>query len=92
MAVFRWPCERRRKTRKMWPIFLEGYREVRPLGEADEAATPFFVCARELWHVALHAGGGRRWGYGWNVMNDRYLDDKLGFLRKWARKHLGLRA
>jgi Ser/Thr protein kinase RdoA (MazF antagonist) len=94
VAVFRWPLERqrRRKPRKLWPVFLEGYREVRPLGEADEAATAFFVCARELWHIALHVGGGPRWGYGWNAMNERYLDDKMGFLRKWARRHLGLRA
>jgi beta-lactamase family protein len=66
--------------------------EIRPLGEADEAATAFFVCARELWHLALHVGNGRRWGYGWNAFNDRYLDHKMGFLRKWARRHLGVRA
>src|SRR5205814_764526 len=88
VAVFRWPCEQDRKARKCWPAFLEAYREIRPLGEADEAATAFFDCARELWHLALHVGNGRRWGYGWNAFNDRYLDHKMGFLRTWARRHL----
>jgi Ser/Thr protein kinase RdoA (MazF antagonist) len=91
VAVFRWPCEWEHKARTLWPAFLEGYRGVRPLGAADEAATAFFVCARELWHLGLHVGNGAHWGYGWNAFNDRYLDRKFGFLRKWARRHLGLR-
>jgi Ser/Thr protein kinase RdoA (MazF antagonist) len=90
-AVFRWPAEWNRRTRKAWPAFLEGYRGVRAFGEADEAAVPLFVCARELWHLALHVGGGPKWGYAWNVLNDRYLDGKMRFQRRWARKHLGVR-
>jgi Ser/Thr protein kinase RdoA (MazF antagonist) len=91
VAVFRWPLEWQRKATSRWPAFLEGYRGHRQLAEVDEAATHLFVAARELWHIWLHVGGGPKWGYGWNALDDGYLDRKIGFLRRWSARHLGLR-
>jgi len=65
---------------------LNGYRSARTLSPADEAAVPLFVAARELWILGLHARTAPDRGHGWNVLDEGYLDRRLGFLRRSAAK------
>jgi len=39
--------------RPHWRAFLDGYREVRPLGENDIAAAPYLAAALELWGIQV---------------------------------------
>lgn len=66
---------------RLLPNFLRGYREVRPIGEADIQATWYFVAIRQVWLLGLHTGNGQDWGFGW--MNDPYFDQALKFFREW---------
>jgi Ser/Thr protein kinase RdoA (MazF antagonist) len=81
IAVFRWAARGSGKEKERWPHFLRGYREVRPISEADIQATPYFVAIRQIWLLGLHAGNGQDWGFGW--MDDQYFDEEIKFLREW---------
>ncbi len=39
--------------RPHWRAFLDGYREVRPLGDNDIAAAPYLAAASELWGIQI---------------------------------------
>src|SRR5579885_3492383 len=57
---------------RRWAAYLEGYRSLRPIGEADLAAVPLFVAARAIWLRGLHAANTADWGRSW--LNDAYWD------------------
>ena len=86
IAVFRWRWGDDEAGDRRWAAFLEGYRSVRPIGEADIAAVPFFVVARAIWLRGLHAANTADWGRSW--LNDAYWDRLLKGLREWQAKHL----
>ena len=87
IAVFRWRWGDDETGDARWTAFLEGYRSLRPIGEADLAAVPLFVAARAIWLRGLHAGNTADWGRSW--LNDSYWDRLLKGLREWQEKHLG---
>ncbi|MFZ6026183.1 MAG: phosphotransferase enzyme family protein [Chloroflexota bacterium] len=79
MAVFRWCARLSEKEPIWWEPYLRGYREVRPLRDADVQAIPYFVAARYFWHIGLHTGNAYDWGYGW--LNDGYFDRAIKNLK-----------
>src|SRR5215468_4279338 len=85
IAVFRWRWGDDEAGEARWAAFLEGYRSLRPIGEADLAAVPLFVAARAIWLRGLHAANTADWGRSW--LNDGYWDRLLKGLREWQRKH-----
>src|SRR5215472_5935387 len=86
IAVFRWRWGDDEAGDRRWAAFLEGYRSVRPIGEADLGAVPLFVAARAIWLRGLHAGNTADWGRSW--LNDAYWDRLLKGLREWEARHL----
>jgi Ser/Thr protein kinase RdoA (MazF antagonist) len=81
IAVFRWGARGRSKEQERWPHFLRGYREVRPISEADLHATLYFVAIRQFWLLGLHASNGEDLGFGF--MDDQYFDWTIKFFREW---------
>jgi Ser/Thr protein kinase RdoA (MazF antagonist) len=86
IAVFRWRWGEDAAGDGRWAAFLEGYRSLRPIGDADLAAVPLFVAARAIWLRGLHAANTADWGRSW--LNDAYWDRLLTGLREWQAKHL----
>jgi Ser/Thr protein kinase RdoA (MazF antagonist) len=78
IAVFRWGqgFGEPDKPELRWARFLEAYREHRPLGEADLAATTHFVPIRHIWWMGLHAGSADYWGSR-RWVNDRFFDENI---------------
>jgi Ser/Thr protein kinase RdoA (MazF antagonist) len=63
LAVHLWAQLSFGRTRyPMWHAFGEGYRSVRPLRRADEAALPAFVAIRHIWLMGEYAGRVAEWG------------------------------
>jgi Ser/Thr protein kinase RdoA (MazF antagonist) len=89
-AVFRWQQEWHARAETHWAAFLDGYRSVRLFSAADDDATPLLVAVRELWLLGVHARHGSNRGFGWNALNDDYLDRRFEFLRRWAHERLGV--
>jgi Ser/Thr protein kinase RdoA (MazF antagonist) len=85
IAVFRWRWGDDEAGDARWTAFLEGYRSLRRIGEADLAAVPLFVVARAIWLRGLHAANTADWGQSW--LNDGYWDRLLKGLREWQAKH-----
>lgn len=79
LAVFRWCARLEQQEDLRWEPYLRGYRQVRPISELDLRAIPLFVGARYLWHMGVHTQNAPDWGCEW--LNDKYFDEKLGFLR-----------
>jgi Ser/Thr protein kinase RdoA (MazF antagonist) len=58
LAVYRWSSTAMRApagTDDRWDDFLAAYTATRPLAEIDIATVPFFVAARHIWLMGLHA-------------------------------------
>ncbi len=87
IAVFRWRWGDDGAGDRRWAAYLEGYRSLRPIGEADLAAVPLFVAARAIWLRGLHAANTADWGRSW--LNDAYWDRLMKGLREWRAKHFG---
>jgi Ser/Thr protein kinase RdoA (MazF antagonist) len=78
--------ERHEEPEALWRSFLAGYREQRPLGDADLEAVPLFVAIRQIWILGVHvtvwqSSGARRL--------PPFFDHMLGFLGEWESTHLG---
>lgn len=87
IAVYRWSATPiRKRAEPRWAEFLDGYTDVRPLGELDLAATSIFVALRHLWWLGLQCGNARDWGIG--RRDDRFFDRALTYLKTWERRHL----
>jgi len=68
-----------------WQAFLKGYREQRPLAEANLASIPAFVAIREIWHTALIARLQPSSGL---QGCDRMFQRTLRLLRAWETTRL----
>lgn len=86
LAVCRWGGG---KDDAAWEAFCHGYESVYEISTAMRTAIPWFVVARQLWLIGLHAHlvlyqqiPGRGW------LNDHYYDHHLGLLRELIEKYL----
>ncbi len=86
LATFLWAAILRGKEDERWPLFVQGYKELRELHEADWRAVSLFVGARHFWYMGYHADQCRDLAVGW--LNDEYYDREIGFLRQWDARIL----
>ncbi|MGI8553438.1 MAG: phosphotransferase enzyme family protein [Dehalococcoidia bacterium] len=86
LAVFHMAMRARQANPALVGSFLKGYTCHRRIADIDREAIPWFVAARDLWHLGLHIGNGQDWGFGW--MDRPYLDRRVQAMRDWDRVHL----
>lgn len=72
---------------EFWAAFLAGYRSVRPLGEADLVALPWFVPVQALDNLRWHLSDVLALR-GVASLDDGELDAELAALRRWQREVL----
>ncbi len=86
LAIVRWSEAFYGKDQddRLWQAFLGGYQAERSLAEADLAAIPAFVMARELWHLGLEAITDANLGYS---DFERYVDRTMRLLAAWEARY-----
>ncbi|CDZ32760.1 Hypothetical protein NGAL_HAMBI1146_00260 [Neorhizobium galegae bv. officinalis] len=47
---------------RMWDVFIEGYRAVRPIALYDFEAAQCFVIVRHFWLMGEYASRSQEWG------------------------------
>jgi len=80
-----------RGTPQHFKAFLAGYRQVRPLTEANLEAMAWFVPIRLLDNMRYHLSDYLTLR-GSHALGEGYLDDELTMLRRWDRDVLNDRA
>jgi Ser/Thr protein kinase RdoA (MazF antagonist) len=86
LAVFLWarvPFQ----EHAMWHAFIEGYRSVRPISEADFEAARLFVPIRHIWLWGEYASRVGEWGA--EVVPADLIVRELAFMRTWEETQLG---
>jgi Ser/Thr protein kinase RdoA (MazF antagonist) len=86
LAVFWWSMSTGKNPADIWEAFLDGYGRDR-LTPADLCALPWFVVARTLWLLGLHAGLRHRLGSVF-LSGENYWQKIVDFLRTWETQHL----
>jgi Ser/Thr protein kinase RdoA (MazF antagonist) len=89
LAVLRWAHALNSsptKSAQIWPAFLDGYRSVRPIGEADLAAIPTFVAIRHFWLMGEYASRLPLWGT--ESLPTEWIERQADFLRRWEETEL----
>jgi Ser/Thr protein kinase RdoA (MazF antagonist) len=87
LSVFRWCGRLSDKELVWWEPYLRGYLSERPLTPVDIKAVPLFICARHIWHMGLHTGNAKDWGYG--DLKDSYFDWRMARLHELDKDYLG---
>jgi Ser/Thr protein kinase RdoA (MazF antagonist) len=70
-----------RRRHAMWHAFDEGYRSVRSVTPADEAAVPIFVAIRHIWLMGEYATKVDEWGS--ENLPSAWLRNHVAFLLAW---------
>jgi Ser/Thr protein kinase RdoA (MazF antagonist) len=73
-----------RRRYAMWLAFIDGYRSIRPIAQADFDAAALFVPIRHIWLMGEWAGRVGEWG----TSSMAWLDRESGFLRAWETEKL----
>jgi len=76
------------KAAQRWRHFIRAYREARPVPDADLAAIPRFMAARQFWLLGEYAGRIPVWGS--QAIPTDYLRRQVTMLRKWETLELPL--
>ena len=66
----------------MWFAFVDGYRSVRPIAQADLDAVTLFVPIRHIWLMGEYAGRAAEWG----TASMTWLGQQEEFLRAWEAR------
>jgi Ser/Thr protein kinase RdoA (MazF antagonist) len=87
LAVFLWArVSFQRKEHAMWHAFVEGYRSVRALAEADYEAARLFVAIRHIWLMGEYASRITEWGS--ELVPADFVARELEFMRTWELTNL----
>ncbi len=78
-----------RRRHPMWHAFMAGYRSVRPISPADEAAIPLFVPIRHIWLMGQVSSRTAEWGT--EFLTPAWLEGETQFLLAWERDQLSRR-
>ena len=81
IAVFKWAVRREANADDLFEAFLNGYRSLRPLGEAEISALPMFMRIRDIWLAGVHASNPDVFGAG--LIGDHYLAGLCGALEQY---------
>ena len=88
LAVFLWArVSFQRREHAMWHAFIEGYRSVRPISEADFEAARLFVPIRHIWLLGEYAS--RVVECGTEIVPADLIVRELEFMRTWEETQLG---
>ena len=68
-------------SRPLWPAFIEGYRQTRPIPDADFAAIGLLVSVRHINFIGQYASRIPEWGAG--MVSAEWIGAQFGLLRKW---------
>ena len=68
----------------MWHAFIEGYRTVRPIAQADFDAVAWFVPIRHIWVMGEYAGRVGEWG----TQSTTWFELQEKFFRSWESEKL----
>ena len=71
-----------------WDAFLAGYEELRPLGEADRQALPWFVPLQVLDNLRWHLTDWLSYR-GSTALEEGYVESELAALQRWDQDVLG---
>lgn len=74
------------KTKTQWQTFISAYREGRYVAEADIAAIPRFMAARQFWLLGEYAGRVPVWGS--QTMPPDQLRRQAALLKEWETLEL----
>jgi Ser/Thr protein kinase RdoA (MazF antagonist) len=69
--------------RGVWTAFLDGYRRMRPISQADLDAIPAHVQARELWFLGEYAAHAPQWGS--ESFAVPWVRARLAALKAWSQ-------
>lgn len=75
-----------RSLHRVWHAFVEGYREVRPIGGSDFEAVHRFVMIRHFWLMGEYASRAAEWGT--ENFPAKWLNAQADFLRRWEEDRL----
>jgi Ser/Thr protein kinase RdoA (MazF antagonist) len=92
ISIFLWSLQSDEfaETKQMsWQAFLNGYSSVRKLEDYELTAIPYFLIARQVWLMGLHASGTNIWGEYW--LNGKYFKSKFDYIKRTAEEY-GLEA
>jgi Ser/Thr protein kinase RdoA (MazF antagonist) len=85
LAVYLWAqVSFQRRRHAMWFAFVDGYRSVRPIAQADLDAVTLFVPIRHIWLMGEYAGRVAEWG----TASMTWLGQQEEFLRAWEAEKL----
>lgn len=86
LAVYLWNKALNPETLDLWPSFLEGYRSVHALSDADLDAILLYVPIRHVWLVGQYADKIREWGT--EAVPPTWFKSQLDFITRWEERHL----
>ena len=85
LSVFLWAkVSFGRKLHAMWGAFVDGYRVVRPIAQADFEAAHWFVIARHIWLIGEYASRAKEWG----SEHVSWIARETDFLKRWEAERL----
>jgi Ser/Thr protein kinase RdoA (MazF antagonist) len=68
-------------SRPLWPAFIEGYRQARPIPDADFAAIGLLVSVRHINFTGQYASRIPEWGAA--IVSPEWIGAQLRLVRKW---------
>jgi Ser/Thr protein kinase RdoA (MazF antagonist) len=87
LAVFLWNCVLfGRKQHAFWHAFIEGYRTIREVPQADFAAVHLFVPIRHIWLMGEYASRIHEWGS--QAVPANWIAAQLDFMLAWEEEKL----
>jgi Ser/Thr protein kinase RdoA (MazF antagonist) len=87
LSVFLFSCVAFGRTDHIfWHAFIEGYRSVRELSQADFEATHLFVPIRHIWLLGEYASRIPEWGK--QAVPADWIAGQLEFMLAWEREKL----
>jgi Ser/Thr protein kinase RdoA (MazF antagonist) len=81
LATFLWNARSNTLPNELWEAVVQGYQTIRPLTQAEQAAIPAFVYARQIWLMGVHTRARERFGDAW--LSDFYWASKIQTLKLW---------
>lgn len=72
MATFKWACCEGEKGGERWAAFVEGYKTIRTINDADLQLVDTFVLLRHIWLIAFHMRNAE--DFGGELLSDGYID------------------
>ena len=88
LATFKWgSVDSSEKGAEQWAAFVEGYKSVREISEADFQVLDSFILLRSIWLIAFHMRNAD--DFGGELTSDGYIDHNWRKLRRHVSGGIG---